>query len=143
MGKRLVIKDADFSSAAIVLFTTGVLTKNDFNEQLSDADSLLRCWGELPEPLDAGVHNIGLRIKNYSSPNTPLLYAWAIRLVESNTARTGVDLLVVSDSSTITETNIAESADVQINSQNRFLYVNINNKTASVNDLEVEVIIND
>lgn len=141
MGKRLVIKNADFSSAAIVTFTTGVLKGNNFDEQIAGSYSLLRCWVELPGPLDAGVHNITLRIKNYASPNAPTMYAWAVRLVDSNTARTGVDLLVVSDSSTITETNIAESSDIQINSQNRFLYMNINTKTTSVSNLEVEVTI--
>lgn len=141
MGVKMIFSGVDFSPSAIGYVNTGVLKSSDFDNQTSGTTAMLRYWQKLPDTLDAGTYRVALKITGYSSPLASGVYAYAVRLVSDGTARTGDDLLINSNSTTVTTSDVSVSADLFLNTTNQYLYMNINTKTTSLSDVRIQVYI--
>lgn len=128
MGKSLIIKGADFSAVAVekLDFYSGVLTKETAEiTQSYDTIYALRWW--LPINLAAGTYKITLSVEGYTTPNNESSYAYAVRIVDSDSARTGIDLLIETDSRNVGDGDFSVNNTISfVGAVSPYLYVNIN-----------------
>lgn len=133
----LKLGDCDFSANAIKKIA---LLKPDYSfyvdfdsatvqvntESATRKISVLRWW--IPLPSISGNYYIKLSVRDNVNPNSDTYWAYALREVANNTARTGVDLLINQDSRTVDNNfSVSSSQALALNSASYpYLYLNIN-----------------
>lgn len=128
MGKVIVIKGADFSANSVGMLETPIFT-DEFKYDSSDAERqvngiLWRKWLSLSS-IPQGQYKIVVSINNYKTPNRTTFYAYAVRIVDSDSAKLGTDVFVNDDSTTEERTDFTLSkTDITIG-QNKWLYLNL------------------